>query len=290
MNKSIISRAVMSALLLSTATVITAANMPSGVVTVKDNQVADVVTKMIIVTNDATDQELTSSATETKTPASPRVMSHFSFVQSGGNDTNSVVISNALANAFSTSTTIENGGISAKSIKNAPYRAEVVSENVQTLNDGNQIVKRDVQLSYRDSAGRTRIGVNDASGNIRSITVYDAVEKISYHINPKLKAVTKITTDPNFRKRIDQLREKARENNRDGKPTSISRKEILVSRIERASEADAKAVNEEIRVRVIPSLDGAQLGGKRTEVIRIDAASMNGASLGGPNQSLVGLG
>ena len=43
-----------------------------------------------------------------------------------------------------------------KSIKNAPYSAEIVTLTVQNLPDGNSITRTTRSLSYRDSAGRTR--------------------------------------------------------------------------------------------------------------------------------------
>ena len=43
-----------------------------------------------------------------------------------------------------------------KTVKNAPYSAEAVTETIQTLGDGNRIVNRISSLLYRDSEGRTR--------------------------------------------------------------------------------------------------------------------------------------
>jgi hypothetical protein len=43
-----------------------------------------------------------------------------------------------------------------KTVKNAPYSAEAVTETIQTLGDGNRIVNRISSMLYRDSEGRTR--------------------------------------------------------------------------------------------------------------------------------------
>jgi hypothetical protein len=43
-----------------------------------------------------------------------------------------------------------------KVVKGAPYSADVVTETVQTLGDGNRIVRNSSSKIYRDSAGRTR--------------------------------------------------------------------------------------------------------------------------------------
>jgi hypothetical protein len=43
-----------------------------------------------------------------------------------------------------------------KTVKGAPYSAEAVTESVQTLADGNRIVRRTTAKLYRDGEGRTR--------------------------------------------------------------------------------------------------------------------------------------
>src|SRR5215212_751386 len=43
-----------------------------------------------------------------------------------------------------------------KTVKNAPYSAEAVTETIQTLGDGNRIINRITSMLYRDSEGRTR--------------------------------------------------------------------------------------------------------------------------------------
>ena len=43
-----------------------------------------------------------------------------------------------------------------KMVKGAPYSADAVTETIQTLGDGNRIVRNSSAKIYRDSAGRTR--------------------------------------------------------------------------------------------------------------------------------------
>jgi hypothetical protein len=43
-----------------------------------------------------------------------------------------------------------------KVVKGAPYSADAVTETVQTLGDGNRIVRNSSSKIYRDGAGRTR--------------------------------------------------------------------------------------------------------------------------------------
>ena len=46
--------------------------------------------------------------------------------------------------------------VESKVVKGAPFSADVVTENIQTLSDGNRIVQRSNTRVYRDSEGRVR--------------------------------------------------------------------------------------------------------------------------------------
>ncbi len=81
----------------------------------------------------------------------------------------------------------------AKLVKNAPYSAEMVSERIQTLGDGNQIVNKTSTMSYRDSAGRTRSEVRNAEGEVRSVTIVDPVEGSRYVLRPRDKTAIKVS-------------------------------------------------------------------------------------------------
>ena len=79
-------------------------------------------------------------------------------------------------------------------VKNAPYSALSVSERIQQLADGNQIVNKHTTMNYRDSAGRTRTEVRDDDGEVRVVTIHDPVEGVRYVLRPKNKTATKIAT------------------------------------------------------------------------------------------------
>lgn len=92
-------------------------------------------------------------------------------------------------------------GHGQKAVKGAPYSAESVTESVQTLADGNRIVRNNKALVYRDSEGRTRreqsikaIGPW-ASGDEapRFISIFDPVAGVNYTLNPRNKTATKMT-------------------------------------------------------------------------------------------------
>src|SRR5688572_22677416 len=55
--------------------------------------------------------------------------------------------------------------IEAKLVKGAPYSAEIVTESIQTLADGNRIVQRSNARVHRDSEGRLRREEDRPSGN-----------------------------------------------------------------------------------------------------------------------------
>ncbi|WP_159627594.1 hypothetical protein [Massilia puerhi] len=80
---------------------------------------------------------------------------------------------------------------SAGIVKNAPYSAETVSESMQRLADGNQIVTRSSTMQYRDGAGRTRTEVRGDDGKLRMITISDPVEGARWILNPERKSATR---------------------------------------------------------------------------------------------------
>jgi hypothetical protein len=173
-----------------------------------------------------------------------------------------------------------------RSIKNAPYSAQAVTERVQTLADGNQITSKHTNVSYRDSAGRTRQDVRDEKGELRAITIHDPVAGASYVLHPEDKTATKVALNPagvraaaqaaraageagramsaaqreEIRARIEQMR-------RDGKLPTVERRtgpngeEIVIRRVEHGGNGNGK---EDVRVRVEQSvIEGTRDQGTR---------------------------
>jgi hypothetical protein len=88
----------------------------------------------------------------------------------------------------------------AKVVRGAPYQAEAVNEFVQTLPDGNRIVRRTSSTVARDGEGRTRrehglaaIGPVLAGGSdLRSIFINDPVAGVSWILEPGEKVARKL--------------------------------------------------------------------------------------------------
>ncbi len=97
---------------------------------------------------------------------------------------------------------------SGKNVKNAPYSAEVISETVQTLADGNQISKKNSSFAYRDSAGSTRQEVRDSKGEVKNVHIHDAVSGSNYSLSPAKKTATKFPAPPNIKINTGELKEK----------------------------------------------------------------------------------
>jgi hypothetical protein len=74
--------------------------------------------------------------------------------------------------------------VEMKSVPNAPYQGEAVTESVMTLADGNRIVKKTATRVYRDSAGRTRKETVGADGQVTSVFITDPVGKTNYALDP----------------------------------------------------------------------------------------------------------
>lgn len=88
-----------------------------------------------------------------------------------------------------------------KVVKNAPYSAEAVTESVQTLGDGNRIIRKNSATVYRDSEGRTRreetlrVMGPWASANgeqPRTVFVNDPVAGVNYILDPRTRTARKL--------------------------------------------------------------------------------------------------
>jgi len=80
-------------------------------------------------------------------------------------------------------------------VKGAPFAADVVSETIQTLPDGNRIVQLSEGRVYRDSQGRTRIErtyqMGGSSEQRQVITINDPVTSMSYSLDPGTRIARK---------------------------------------------------------------------------------------------------
>jgi hypothetical protein len=78
-------------------------------------------------------------------------------------------------------------------VKDAPYSADAVTETIQTLGDGNRIVRNSSARVYRDSAGRTRreraMKVGGAVGGLRRGSGHDLHQRsgIRRRLQPRFK-------------------------------------------------------------------------------------------------------
>jgi hypothetical protein len=118
-----------------------------------------------------------------------------------------VIVSNVLSDAFTSANLLQ----ASRSMKNAPYSAEIVTEKNQLLGDGNQISKRTSSFAYRDSAGRTREETHDTSGNVRSVHISDPVESTRYILDPAKKTATKLSLPKNLQNEMATVGEKIKE-------------------------------------------------------------------------------
>jgi hypothetical protein len=87
-----------------------------------------------------------------------------------------------------------------KLVKGAPYSAQAVTEMIQTLTDGNRIVRKNTAQVYRDSEGRTRrdqalgyIGPYSTNGDVpQTVFINDPVAGLNYILDPSTKTARKL--------------------------------------------------------------------------------------------------
>jgi TonB family protein len=80
-------------------------------------------------------------------------------------------------------------------VKGAPFSADIVSETIQVLPDGNRIVQRSEGRIYRDSQGRTRsertYQLGGSSEQKQVINIRDSVAGASYSLDPETRIARK---------------------------------------------------------------------------------------------------
>jgi hypothetical protein len=72
--------------------------------------------------------------------------------------------------------------LESKTIKGAPYSAQIEIESIQTLSDGNRIVHRTTGRVYRDAQGRFRREEDQPSGQT-TISIFDPEADVSYSLD-----------------------------------------------------------------------------------------------------------
>ncbi|MGB7220703.1 MAG: hypothetical protein WBD07_18030 [Vicinamibacterales bacterium] len=73
--------------------------------------------------------------------------------------------------------------LEARVVKGMPYSAEIATESIQTLADGNRIVQRTTGRVYRDSEGRVR-REEDRPSDGPTVTITDPVAGTSFTLDP----------------------------------------------------------------------------------------------------------
>jgi hypothetical protein len=81
--------------------------------------------------------------------------------------------------------------LETKVVAGAPYSAEVVTESIEALADGNRIVHRTTARVYRDGAGRVRREEDRGPGQAPSVFITDPVAGVSYSLDPDNKVAVK---------------------------------------------------------------------------------------------------
>ncbi|HST21139.1 MAG TPA: hypothetical protein VLR90_08490 [Blastocatellia bacterium] len=92
-------------------------------------------------------------------------------------------------------------GFGGKVVKGSPYSAQAITEAVQTLADGNRIVRKTTASVYRDSEGRTRqdqsvgnIGPYAVAGEPRQVIfINDPVGNVNYVLDARDKTARKMS-------------------------------------------------------------------------------------------------
>jgi hypothetical protein len=115
------------------------------------------------------------------------------------------VLSGVIVNAQDAKVLAEIAASSEGTIKNSPFSADAVSESVQTLADGNRIVRSSSSKLYRNSEGQFRREMKSGSGGMlgslytygQGVTLIDPVGGFRYAIDPNLRTTRQMHYRPN---------------------------------------------------------------------------------------------
>ena len=77
--------------------------------------------------------------------------------------------------------------VEARTIANAPYSAEAVTESTQMLVDGNRIARKTMTRIYRDGEGRTRREQVNDNGVVESVSIVDPIAMVSVVLQPETR-------------------------------------------------------------------------------------------------------
>ncbi len=150
-----------------------------------------------------------------------------------------------------------------KIVKGAPYSATAITEFVQTLGDGNQIIRKNETKVYRDSEGRTRreqkletIGKWTAAGDApQMIAINDPVAGFTYSLDPRARTARKGTVAFKYQsdreqrikddeKRVKEIEKQEKERARRFEDESKTRERIMTERAKAREEMLEKRAKE----------------------------------------------
>lgn len=166
-----------------------------------------------------------------------------------------------------------------RAVKNAPYSAEVISEQLTTLADGNQIANKTVSMSYRDSAGRTRQEMRSPNGGVTVVTIRDAANGSTLILRPEQKTATRIGSPDEIARiaaeraraagevaraageRAQAAGERARAAGERARIHAEQMRgaegdQVFIKRIERTEGEEGRRIREDVRIRVTRDMAG----------------------------------
>jgi hypothetical protein len=87
--------------------------------------------------------------------------------------------------------------LEARVVQGQPYSAEVATESIQTLADGNRIVQRTTGRVFRDSQGRVRREEDRPSGS-PAISIMDPIAGVSISLDPATRTARETSNGPSI--------------------------------------------------------------------------------------------
>ena len=164
--------------------------------------------------------------------------------------------------------------LEARVVKGLPYSAEIVTESIQTLADGNRIVQRTTGRVFRDSQGRVRREEDRPSGS-PTISIMDPIAGLNFSLDSALRTARETSVGPSIEigkmvldlqgLKADVERRLAERTSGDGSAQDADRQKAIVDAKRRMAETVTGGGGEKLQDRLIEGVLAS--GVRRTTTI-----------------------
>jgi hypothetical protein len=188
------------------------------------------------------------------------------------------------ANAQDAKVIAEIAASSERLVKGAPFSADAISESVQTLADGNRIVRSSTSKLYRNGEGRFRREMTGGSGGslftyAPGVTLLDPAGGFRYMIDSDLKTTRQVMVRPGSEVKI--VSGQGLSTTIGGSMAEKLKAEIKAAAAAGATTVDGAVISEKLKFEIKTAVAAAPAIAARAVTGQILAEGLGGVGMGG---------